>query len=312
MPEIWTHLRKFRHKPVFAGRDNCYEGATMKIEGQTMGVRAYGDANARSHTGEQMARFVLVHGGFSGAWIWSPLMDRLKADGHVVEAFDLPGDDHTSASEVSLDSYAGRVCEVLAGSSEPAIVVGHSMGGIVATQAAARCPECVAALVYVAAFLPKDGQSLVDLTRLPEGDGEQVLANVVFEGEPPVAVMPPAASRHALYGACTEDVAASAIARQCPQPVSPLPVAVSIPPGALNGINRYYVLCTRDRAIPPPLQRRMIAENTCADVIELETDHTPQLSMTNELAKALHRFATHSSAGAGRLADRKDRAAAGE
>jgi hypothetical protein len=56
------------------------------------------------------------------------------------------------------------------------------------------------------------------------------------------------------------------------------------------------------------LQRRMVAENPCADVIELDTDHTPQLSMTNELAKALHRFATHSSAGAGRLADRKDRA----
>jgi hypothetical protein len=107
-------------------------------------------------------------------------------------------------------------------------------------------------------------------------------------------------SRHALYGSCTEDVAAWAIARQCPQPVSPLPMAVSIPPGALNGINRYYVLCTRDRAIPPPLQRRMVAENMCADVIELDTDHTPQLSMTNELAKALHRFATHSSAGARR------------
>ena len=60
-----------------------------------------------------MARFVLVHGGFSGAWIWLPLMDRLRAAGHVVEAFDLPGmgDDHTSASEVSLDSYAGRVCD---------------------------------------------------------------------------------------------------------------------------------------------------------------------------------------------------------
>src|SRR6266404_8628518 len=79
-------------------------------------------------------------------------------------------------------------------------------------------------------------------------------------------------------------------------------------PEALNGIDRYYVLCTRDRAIPPPLQRRMVAENPCADVIELDTDHTPQLSMTNELAKALNQFATHSSAGAGRLADRKDRA----
>ena len=149
-----------------------------------------------------MARFVLVHGAFSGAWIWLPLMDSLKAAGHVVEAFDLPGmgDDHTSASEVSLDSYAARVCEVLAADSEPAVVVGHSKGGIVATQGAARCPERVAALVYVAAFLPKDGQSLLDLTKLPEGCGEQVLANVVVGGEPPVAVMPAAASRHALYG----------------------------------------------------------------------------------------------------------------
>jgi hypothetical protein len=64
---------------------------------------------------------------------------------------------------------------------------------------------------------------------------------------------------------------------------------------SLDGINRYYVLCTRDRAIPPPLQRRMIAENVCADVIEFETDHTPHLSMTSDLAKALYRFATHSS-----------------
>jgi pimeloyl-ACP methyl ester carboxylesterase len=104
---------------------------------------------------------------------------RLKAAGHSVETFDLPGmgDDHTSASEVSLDSYAGRVCEVLAASSEPAIVVGHSMGGIVATQAAARCPARVAALVYVAAFLPKDGQSLLDLTKLPECDGEQPMSS---------------------------------------------------------------------------------------------------------------------------------------
>ena len=58
-----------------------------------------------------MSRFLFVHGGFSGAWIWLPLMDRLKAAGHLVEAFDLPGmgDDRTSRSEVSLDSYAGRV-----------------------------------------------------------------------------------------------------------------------------------------------------------------------------------------------------------
>jgi pimeloyl-ACP methyl ester carboxylesterase len=251
-----------------------------------------------------MARFVLVHGAFSGAWIWGPLMDHLKAAGHSAEAFDLPGlgDDHTPASEVTLDACVTRLCEVLATNSEPAVVAGNSMGGIIATQGAARCPDRVRSLVYVTAFVPKDGQSLLDLTKLPEGAGDQVQANIIIEGEPPVAIMPTAASRQALYGCCTEDVAAWAIPRQRPQPVAPFATPVSIPPRTLDGINRYYVLCTRDRAIPPPLQRRMIAENVCADVIELDTDHTPHLSMTDELAKALHRFATHSSRPAGRHA----------
>jgi pimeloyl-ACP methyl ester carboxylesterase len=244
-----------------------------------------------------MARFVLVHGAFSGAWIWKSLIDRLQAIGHSAEAFDLPGlgADQTPASEVTLDAYAARLCEVLAASPEPAIVVGSSMGGIVATHGAARCPERVAALVYAAAFIPKDGQSLLDLASSPEGAGDQVQANIAVAGEPPVAVMSAAASRQALYGCCAEDIAASAIARHLPQPVVPFATPVSIPLGALDGINKYSVVCTQDRAIRPPLQRRMSAENACADVVDLDTDHTPQLSMPNGLAEALDRFATHAS-----------------
>jgi pimeloyl-ACP methyl ester carboxylesterase len=251
-----------------------------------------------------MARFVLVHGAFSGAWIWGPLIQRLEMAGHSVEAFDLPGlgDDHTPASEVTLDACAARLCEVLASHPEPAIVVGHSMGGIIATQAAARCPQRIAALVYVTAFLPKDGQSLLDLTKLPEGAGDQVQANIAIEGEPPVAIMPAEASRYALYDCCAEDVAAWAIKQQRAQPVEPFVTPVSIPPGTLDGINRYYVICTRDRAMALALQRRMIAENPCAEVVELSTAHTPQLSMPDELAKALHRFAVRSAAAAGKLA----------
>lgn len=245
-----------------------------------------------------MARFVLVHGAFCGAWIWERVMQGLRATGHSVEAFDLPGlgDDRTPVSGCTLDACADRLCEVLAVHSEPAIVVGHSMGGVIVTQATARCPERVAALVYVAAFMPKDGQSLLDLTRLPQAAGDQVQANIVLEGDPPVAVIPAAASRPALYACCGEDVAAWAIARQRPQPVAPFATAVSIPPGALDGIKRYYVMCTRDQAVRPALQRRMIAENPCSDVVELDTDHSPQLSMPDELAQALVRFATHLSA----------------
>lgn len=240
-----------------------------------------------------MARFVLVHGAFSGAWIWGPLEKLLAAKGHQAVAFDLPGlgDDHTPAAEVTLDSSAARVCDALAQSSDPAILVGHSMGGIVATQAAGRASSRIAALVYVCAFLPKDGQSLLELAHLPEGAGDQVQANIVVTDAPPVAVMPASASKDALYGSCTEEVAEWAIAHQSPQPLAPMATPVSIPKGALDDIARYYVQCGKDQAIPPALQRRMIAENDCTAVFELDTDHTPHLSKVNELALILDEIA---------------------
>jgi pimeloyl-ACP methyl ester carboxylesterase len=251
-----------------------------------------------------MARFVLVHGAFAGAWVWTPLIKRLEAHGHSAEALDLPGlgEDHTPISECTLDACATRLCGVLAAGSVPAVVVAHSMGGIIATQAAARCLGRLAALIYVAAFIPKDGQSVLAITKLPEGAGDQVQANIVLESDPPVLIMPASASRHALYDCCTEEVAAWAIARQRPQPVAPFATPVSIPAGALDGLKRYCVLCLQDRAMQPALLRRMINENPCADVVELDTDHTPQLSMTNELANVLNRLAASAASAIDRSA----------
>ncbi len=242
-----------------------------------------------------MARFVLVHGAFVGGWVWEPLAKLLTAAGHTVEAPDLPGagDDNTPVAGVTLDSCAERVASVVRKSAQPSLLVGNSMGGLIATQAAAKCPDLVSALVYVAAFAPHDGQSLLAITQEPEGAGDQVQANIIVEGEPPVATLPASKSRDALYGSCSDEAAAWAIARQRPQPVAPFVTPVSIPAGALDAIPRYYVMCLRDRAIPPVLQRKMSREAGCAEVVELDTDHTPQLSKTAELADALMRFAAH-------------------
>src|SRR5215831_11581478 len=118
-----------------------------------------------------MARLVLVHGAFGGAWTWDPVVGPLEALGHTVETLDLPGggEDQTPIEEITLDTCADRVCSVLAGRPEPAVLVGYSMGGVIVTQAASNMPERVASLIFVAAFMPSNGQSLVDLTRLPEG-----------------------------------------------------------------------------------------------------------------------------------------------
>jgi pimeloyl-ACP methyl ester carboxylesterase len=239
-----------------------------------------------------MARFVLVHGAFHGAWCWEPLAAELAGTyGHAVAAFDLPGsgDDSTPVAEVTLDAYAQRICDALAEEPEPAVLVGHSMGGVAITQAAARCPERIARLVYVAAFLPGDGQSLVDLTKLPEAAGDMVQENMVVEGEPPAGTMPSEAAREAFYGKCSPQQADRAIERLRPQALAPFVTPVALGDG--HGPPRAYVVATEDRALPTALQRRLVADNPDLDVVELDADHSPFLSATTELAAALDRFA---------------------
>jgi pimeloyl-ACP methyl ester carboxylesterase len=243
-----------------------------------------------------MARMVLVHGAFGRAACWDRVVPGLRAAGHDVDAVDLPGagEDPTPVAEVTLDRYAGRVCEVLA-AGPPAVLVGHSMGGMVITQAAARCPERIDRLVYVAAFLPTDGESLIDLTQRPEAAGDAVQAGLVVEGDPPVATMPPEAAREGLMHCCDDDQAAWAQSLRGRQPVAPFthPVRLNGPASEqFAELPRAYVMCLQDRAIRPALQRLMLERAGCDPVIELDTDHCVWASRPDELAAALDRLAT--------------------
>ena len=246
-----------------------------------------------------MARFVLVHGAFSGAWVWEPVIAELEAAGHRVEAPDLPGsgDDRTPVEQVNLDAYAERIRAVLASDPEPAVLVGHSMGGVAITQAAGVARKRIALLVYVAAFMPADGQSLVQLTQLPEGEGDQVQANMVVEGEPPVASLTGEGARVACYGNCNEVQVSWAIGHMGLQPVAPFMEPVKLADPTANEIPRAYVICARDQAIPPALQRRMVSDRGAQVVVEIDTDHSPWLSATGELVAVLDRLGRESDAG---------------
>lgn len=241
-----------------------------------------------------MSRFLLIHGAFGGSWAWEQVIAGLRASGHEPEAIDLPGAgaDPTPLADVTLDLYAERICDQLA-AGRPAVLVANSMGGIAITQAAARCSEQVTALIYVAAFVPQDGQSLLELTAFPEAAGDQVQANMVIEGDPPIARMPAEAAPQALYHCAPPDRAAWAASRLGPQPVAAFAQKVALAGGGARfaELPRAYVACLQDRAIPIAMQRRMLTAAGCDPVIELDTDHSPWLSRPADVVAALDAIA---------------------
>jgi pimeloyl-ACP methyl ester carboxylesterase len=243
-----------------------------------------------------MARFLLVHGAMGGAWVWERVIAGLEAAGHEARAIDLPGQgaDTTPLPEITLYRYADAVAEALNDGEGPSLIVGHSMGGMVITQAASQRPDLVTALIYVAAFLPQPGQSLIDITQLPEAAGDSVQANIVVEGDPPVATMPPQAAPEALYHCATDEQLAWAMPQRGSQPVIPFTQPFTPPDenrAAFDALPRAYVTCRQDRAIKPAVQRRMFTAAGAAPVIEIDTDHSPWLTRTDELVAALNRIA---------------------
>jgi len=234
-----------------------------------------------------MAAYVLVHGAWYGGWCWEKVAPLLEAEGHRVDAVDLPGRGTNPAppAEMTLAANARHVADRALAAGEPAILVGHSMGGIVISQAAELVPESVSALVYVTAFLPANGQSL---PQLGEGDEEALVPpNIVADGATGLCTVAEGVRVDALFGECDPGEAAAASARLVPESLAAIAAPVAISEERAGSVRRVYVECVNDRAITIGKQREMAANRPCERVLSLDADHSPFLSRPAQLAAHL-------------------------
>ncbi|HEY0238198.1 MAG TPA: alpha/beta fold hydrolase [Friedmanniella sp.] len=113
-----------------------------------------------------MTHFVLVPGANHGGWWFAPVVEALSALGHRATAVTLSGldPDGPPAPGANLDRHVEELTALVAAQPGPVVLVGHSYGGSVVTGAADADPERVAALVYLDAFVPDDGDSCYTLT----------------------------------------------------------------------------------------------------------------------------------------------------
>jgi pimeloyl-ACP methyl ester carboxylesterase len=225
-----------------------------------------------------MSTFVFVHGGWSGGWTWEKVVPLLEEAGHKVEAPDLPGhgDDQTPIPEVSLQGYADRLSEVLDAQPEPVVLVGHSSGGQAISQAAEQRPEKVKLLVYLSAFLLRDGESVFSVG---ENDTESlILPNLVMSEDGSSATIREDVIREGLLHDCSDEDVERAKSRFVPQALAPPATPVALTEDNFGRVPRAYIETLQDRAISPWFQKEMYERLPCQKVISMNTSHSPFFS----------------------------------
>ena len=214
---------------------------------------------------------VLVHGAFADGSSWNGVIERLQAQGVRVTAPANP------LRGITIDSaYTASVFEQTPG---PVLAVGHSYGGAVITNAAARVDNVVG-LVYVAAFAPDEGEAL---GAVEDGSKDSVLNSALVPrtypgregGSATEFYIDPAKARDAFAGDLSEEQAALIAATQ--RPVSELAFSEPNGPAAWKHMPSWAVVATGDKAAGTDVVRSM-AERAGATITEIEGSHVIMIS----------------------------------
>jgi pimeloyl-ACP methyl ester carboxylesterase len=235
-------------------------------------------------------RFILIHGGFHGAWCWERVIPEIERLGHEALAIDLPGHGARRAEPSNLDTRRDAIVEVM----QPGdVLVGHSGGGFDITLAANAAPERVGRLIYLAAGLPLEGRPLVEATGGASTHGEVRQLN---ETIPPTVLRPNdhgrlewvdfEAARSLFYHDCDEETAVWAFAQLSPAPPEILVDPVHLPRFWAADLPRSYIICREDRALPFATAMAF-AGRVGAPPAFIEGSHSPFLSRPAELARLL-------------------------
>ncbi len=235
-----------------------------------------------------MTHYILLHGAWEGPWSWNHTRPALEKHGHIVTAIDLHGRDGSSQNitNVTLGSYVETVVNAIDQLDHKVVLVGHSMAGAVISQVAERLPEKIEKLVYVAAFLLKNGDSVIEaMTR--DTDGE-FLPELIFSDDQTSAT----ASQQTWRDKAFHDVGEDRLSTVLPlvdvgQATEPFMAKIVVTDENFGSVPKLYIRTAIDKIVSPKLQNEMLKNWKVDQVHILQSGHFPALSMPETLAELM-------------------------
>jgi pimeloyl-ACP methyl ester carboxylesterase len=230
-----------------------------------------------------MKTIILVHGAFQGSYSWNVLSGMLKDIGYHVIAPELPGHGRNTADleQVRFHDYTKAITDVLDKTAGKAVLIGHSMGGLVISAVAEQLPNKVERLIYVAGLIPYHGSSLIEIG---VRDVNSVWGEIVEPSENPHEVR--IKKEYIIPVLCQNihpDMEQLVLNNYHPEPAVPFTEPVLVSDECWGQIQKHYVFCSQDKSVSYAQQKDMVNKAGIISTNTLDSDHTPQLSMPKAL-----------------------------
>ena len=232
-----------------------------------------------------MSHYILIHGAWEESRAWDDVSPILQQNGHTVTAVDLPGhgENKQALSQVTMAAYIQTVVDVIKRLDHQVILVGHSMTGAVISQVAEQIPEKIERLIYVAAFLLKDGGTVLEA--MQSDAANEFLPEIVFSDDQTYASV----SEQTLRSIGFHDVKETVIQRVLPlmaekQATEPFMAKVVVSDENFGSVPKTYIRTSIDKVTSLTLQDTMIANWKVETVLDLESGHFPAFSVPEKLA----------------------------
>ncbi|MCF6407002.1 alpha/beta fold hydrolase [Chitinophaga filiformis] len=235
--------------------------------------------------------FVLVHGAWQASFVWDKVKASLEADGNKVVLVELSGhgNDQTPVNEITFDGYVKQVTDVINSLNGPVVLVGHSLGGAIVTQAACKVPQKIGKLIYVAGFIPQSGSSVFDYSAKDKGTSIPSVLAFSADGSTVTIANPEVNMREVFCKDGSDEDIDLLVQKLRPEPVGAAGTPLNYSNEVYSTIaNKYYIYTMEDKAISFPFQQQMVAEAHILNTYEIKSGHSPFLSKPGELVQILN------------------------
>jgi pimeloyl-ACP methyl ester carboxylesterase len=241
---------------------------------------------SKTKAGKQTETIVLVHGAWSDASAWDAVVPLLQAAGHEIIAVNLPGHgkDTTSFAGIGLQSYVTAVKAAI-GDRKNVILVGHSMAGLVISQVAEEIPGQIKELVYLAAYLPKNGESLLTLAQ--QDAGSHTGKYLQIDKDHGAAIITTNGIVDVFLEDAPKNVQDYIIANWKTEPLAPLASPVTLTEANFGSVKKAYIYTANDHAISYIFQQTMVKGANLKKTYLLNSSHTPFIAIPAKLAATI-------------------------